>query len=774
MRLPLNWLKEFVSIRLSPQKLAEVLTLAGSEVEKIESSPEVTGVIVGEVLEVNKHPNADRLKVCKVRLEPNKEPRTIVCGAPNVAVGQKVCVALPGTVLANGQELKRANIRGVDSEGMICAEDELGLGSNHAGIIVLDGSAEIGKPASKWLKKPETVFELDITPNRGDCLSIRGLARETAAITGAKLKIQKNNLKEAPEKNTLGIKIQDSKACPQYVARMIKDIKLQASPDYVQARLLACGMRPINAVVDATNYVMLELGQPLHAFDADKVKQITVRLAKPGEKIRTLDNQVRNLQINDILITDGKNPIAIAGVMGGAETEVGDSTVNLIIESARFDPVKIRITANRLGLRSEASNRFEKGIDPAVAVEAADRACELISAWCGGKVLKGRVIAGQKAAPKSKPIVLGLEYAEKILGVKVGVNLAKQKLSALDCKVLAVGKRLKVVPPSFRLDLSLPIDLVEEIGRLMDYNTFKPSLPLTPQKSRHQPISLTFSNLVRRRLAVAGFTEVSTYSFYSQKIAESFDLNDQPHVALVNPLNPSQALMRRSIMPQILEIAGRSSATRESLKIFEIGKVFWPHDQNKKLPDEPVMLGIACVQKSPEPYLVIKGALEDLFLNFGFKDVRIHPSTSTSARIVIGNEPIGIIGRVAGKYAELVKIKKPAAFCEIDLSQLMQAQRAAKKIRPLALYPAVERDMAFVLPKPVAYIELIRIIRNIDPLILSVRGFDRFKMPNGRLSVAFRITFQSPGKTLTSEEVQKILEKIAQELKESFNAELRS
>ncbi|MFA6587491.1 MAG: phenylalanine--tRNA ligase subunit beta [Patescibacteria group bacterium] len=774
MRIPLNWLKEFVALRLSPQKLSQVLTLSGSEVEKIETGPEVTGVIVGEVLEANKHPNADRLKVCKVRLEPKGEPRIIVCGAPNVAAGQKVCVAMPGTVLANGRELQKANIRGVESDGMICAQDELGIGTDHSGIIVLDKSAEIGEPASKWLAKPETVLELDITPNRGDCLSIRGLAREVAALTGGKLKSLKGLLKESSEKNQLKVKIQDTKACPQYVARTVKGIKLTNSPDYVQARLLACGMRPINAVVDATNYVMLELGQPLHAFDADKVKQIVVRKAKANEKIKTLDGQNRNLQINDILITDGKNPIAIAGVMGGSETEVSQTTENIIIESARFDPTSIRLTANRLTLRSEASTRFEKGIDPNVAIEAVDRVADLIVQWTGGKILKGQVIAGQKSIFKPKPILLDLEYAEKILGVKVSPSLAKQKLTALQCKVLVTGKKFKVSPPSFRLDLSTPIDLVEEIGRLMDYNTFTPSLPLTPQKIRQQPSNLVFSTLVRRRLVIGGFTEVSTYSFYSKKTASNFDLADQTHVALANPLNPDQELMRRSIMPQILEIAGRASITRDNLKIFEIGKVFWPQDQNKKLPDEPVMLGMVCVQKNPEPYLVIKGALEDLFTYFGFKDIRIHASTSTSARIVVGNEPIGIIGQVARKYLELVKIKKPAAFCEIDLSQLAKALRVIKRAKSLPLYPAVQRDLAFALPKSVAYVELVRIIRNIDPLILSVRGFDRFKMPDGRLSVAFQITFQSPGKTLTHEEVQKIVEKIAQEAKKTFGAELRN
>ncbi|RJO58978.1 phenylalanine--tRNA ligase subunit beta [Candidatus Parcubacteria bacterium] len=774
MRLPLDWLKEFVPVRLNPAKLAEALTVSGSEVEKIETQAEVTGIVVGEVLAAVKHPNADRLKVCEVRLVNDQAPRQIVCGAPNVAAGQKVCVALPGTVLANGLELKKANIRGVESDGMICARDELGLGADHSGIIVLPAEAEVGEPAAKWLPKPKIVLELDITPNRGDCLSIRGMAREVAAITGTALKIQKFRLSEAPERNNLKVKIQNLKDCPQYVARVVTGIKVGDSPEHIQARLLACGVRPINAVVDATNYVMLELGQPMHAFDAEKVKTILVRRAKANEKIKTLDGQNRNLQVSDIVITDGKKSLAIAGIMGGAETEVSRNTQKIILESARFDPVKIRLTANRLGLRSEASNRFEKGLDPALALEAADRVCELITAWCGGKILKGRSIAGQKRLPKPKPIVLELAYVNRMLGVKVSIKAAKQKLEALQCQVLISGQRFKVTPPSFRLDLLAPIDLVEEIGRLMNYNTFPLSLPAIPQKLKIVPVNLSVSSFTRKRLLAAGFTEVATYSFYSQKTASDFDLADQTHLSVANPLNPDQALLRRSIMPQLLEIAGRAGITRDSVKIFEIGKVFWPSEQNRKLPDEPIMLGLVCVQKQPEPYLVIKGVLEDLLASFNFRDVRIHQSTQTSARLVIANEPIGIIGRVGEKYAKLVKLKKPATFAEIDLSQLALAQRTPKRIKSLPVYPAVTRDLAFALPKSVPHAELVRVIRQIDPLILSVRGFDRYKLPNGLLSAALKITFQSPGKTLTNEEVQRIVDKIAEEMQKNFGAELRS
>ncbi len=770
MKLPLTWLKDFVTVRTSPEKLAQLLTLSGTEVEKIERGPEVSGIIVGSVEAVAKHPNADRLHVCKVRVEPNGELRTIVCGAPNVAAGQKVPVALPGVVLPNGVELGKATIRGVESSGMICAADELALGDDHSGIIVLDPKAEVGSPAAKWLGAADTTFEVKVTPNRGDCLSIRGLAREVAILTKQKVKESGPKLVEGSQKNSLSVKIQDTKGCSQYVARLVEGVTIKPSPVEVQERLRNVGIRPINAVVDATNYVMVELGQPLHAFDADKVSQIVVRSGKPNEQLATLDGEKRNLLTSDLVIADKQKTIALAGVMGGQATEVSERTARVIIESARFDPIRVRLTAQRLRLRSEASNRFEKGIDPNLAVEAVDRCAAYIAQWADGVVAKGRVVAGKKSSVP-KAISLPLTEVERLLGARIPAAKVKAMLVSLGCTVSGTKTALRVVPPSWRLDVVIPADLVEEIGRLMDYNTLKPTLPHIPQRTPEPSSSFTFTSTVRHRLVAAGLTETPTYSFYGKDLAESFDLTDQPHSELANPLNPDQALLRRSLMPQLLTVAGKQSATRDSLRIFEIGRAFWPG--NKTMPEERTMLGIVDVRKSGDPFLAVKGVVDALCRSLGLRDVRYHGSNSTAARITVGTEAIGIIGSVRQKYADAVKLRKPAAFAEIDLSLLMEQPRHVTKVQPLPVYPSVERDLSFALPHPVPHAELIREVRGVDPLILKVQGIDRFSLPGGKVSITLRVTFQSPGTTLTSDDVQGIVEKIAQRMDEVFSAAFR-
>lgn len=773
MKLPLSWLKDFVTVRTSPDKLAQLLTLSGSEVEKIIRGPQVHGVVVGLVEHTEQHPNADRLKVCKVRVQVGEEPRTIVCGAPNVAAGQKVPVALPGTVLPNGIELKDATIRGVESHGMICAADELGLGEDHSGILVLDAKAPIGDDAAKWLGSAETVLDLDITPNRGDCFSIRGLAREVAVLTNQKLKTSNSTLKEGKQKNATKVKIIDSKGCSQYVTRVVDGVTIKQSPPWVQDRLRAVGVRPINAVVDAANYVMFEIGQPLHTFDADTVGQIVVRSAKSNERLTTLDGQMRTLQSTDVIIADAKQAIAIAGVMGGQATEVTDRTTRILIESAQFDPIRIRLTAQRLSLRSEASSRFEKGIDPALAVEAADRCAAYIAEWCDGVVAKGRTMTGKKVATP-KAIIVPITEVERLLGVRVPVSKIKNLLMALGCKVVGTKIAFRVTPPTWRTDLHIPADLVEEIGRLLDYNTFTPTLPVMRQQVQPLPAPLQLATSMRQRLVAAGLTEISTYSFYSQDLAERFALDDQQHLAVENPFNPEQALMRRSLMPQVLQVAGEQSANREQLGIFELGRVFWPTGNAKALPEEQQMLAIVRVTSSGDPFIQLKGIVEDMLHALHVQDVRFHASTNTSARLTIGNEPVGIIGLVGDRYAKAVKLRRPAAFCELDCSLLGNLPRVHAKVKPLSVYPSVERDLAYALPEPVPHAEFVRVIRAVDPLILNVRGIDRFKLPDGKVSVTLRVTFQSPGKTLTGEVVQAIVDRLTHTLGEVFHATLRS
>jgi phenylalanyl-tRNA synthetase beta chain len=382
-------------------------------------------------------------------------------------------------------------------------------------------------------------------------------------------------------------------------------------------------------------------------------------------------------------------------------------------------------------------------------------------------------MAGSSTA-KPKVIRLLLQEVERLLGVRMPAAKIKSMLLALGCQVSVIKTLFAVKPPTWRLDLSLPADLIEEVGRMSDYNTLPRTLPVREQRPNPQPLLYRLQEDVRDRLVSAGLTEVSTYSFYGKNLAEQFDLADQPHIRVANPLNPEQALLRRSLMPLLLSVAGQQSSQREQLSIFEIGRAFWPRQSSSGLPDDRLMLGMVWVAKAGDPFLNLKGTIGDLFHNLGIQDARIVPSTSRSARIVVGTEPVGIIGWVGERYARAAKLRRPAAFCEIDCSLLSTQPKQIVKVKSLPLYPSVERDLAFVLPKPVPHHELVRAIRGIDPLILNVQGFDRYRLPDGRTSIAMRLTFQSPGKTLTGSEVQDIVDRVTGAVKSSFQAEIRS
>jgi len=754
MKLPSSWLKEFVDVRETPAQLAELLTFSGTEVTGImKAGGNIDDkVVVAEVVTIAKHPNADKLQLVTVKTSAN-QTQNVVCGAFNFKVGDKVPLAQAEAVLASGDKLAKAVICGIESNGMLCAEDELGLGDDHSGIVILDKAAKLGAKVSSVLGSGETVLDLDLTPNRPDCLSIIGLAREVAAVTRNKLAETRYKLKESSEKikDHLAVKVIDKDLCPLYSARIIKGITIKESPDWLKSRLLASGVRPINNIVDATNYIMLLTGQPLHAFDAQGIKEIVVRKAKSGEAIKTLDAQQHKLDSSMLLITDSKQPIAIAGVMGGFTSEIKEGTKDIILESAYFDPLSVRKTSQQLNLRSESSFRFEKGIDYQKTLANLDKASSLLAELSGGQVVAGQAVADNT---KPKPVVIDLDpqQVSKLLGVEVKPVQIKDILTRLQFKVSG-DKKLKIEVPSFRQqDVKLPADLIEEVGRILDYN----KMPKTTLIGQLQPPpaneQLQFIEQVRDILSLAKMIEVYSYSFYGKPLAK------QPHLEIANPLSEDQKYLRTSFQ-QVLPMMAHNLNYYDQLNLFEIGNLYFPQGKGG-VKEANMIFGLVASKANDNSYLLAKGILEFLGKKVGVKDVK-------SALIEL--RPVN------AKEIATYKVPVNSALFVLDTAKLRSLVKP-KQYQPFSAYPSVERDLAFWVDKEYSYQEIKVSLKNIDPLLIVITCFDVFadKQNTKRHSLAMRFTWQSEERTLKSEEVDVTLAKIVKELKNKFQIELRS
>ena len=619
MKLPVNWLKDFVKLPLKIEKLSDILTFSGTEVEKIEvKGDNLKNIVVGEIITIVKHTNADKLKLCKVRVKKGKVLK-IVCGANNVKVGQKVPVALPGAELPDGTKIEKTKIRGLDSEGMLMAEDELGIGDDHAGIYILGDKAKIGQSIRLALGLSEPVLDLALTPNRADCFSVLGIAREVAAVSKRKLNFEPEKIKIKEKGNEINkwltIKVNEKNLCPKYTARIIEEVEVGDSPEQIKNRLRAAGIRPVNNIVDATNYVMLELGQPLHAFDYDKLsgkkKSIIVRKAKKDEKLKTLDGKERELETNMLVIADGQGAIALAGVMGGEKTEICKKTTRVILESAVFKPLSVRKTAQKLALRSESSNRFEKGLDYNMTEIALDRAASLIAKLTGGKIVKGKFKTTHELKNLRPTITLSLDLLKTYLNTKPPISRLKQIFTSLGFEFIEAKEgKLKLKVPSWRLDVRTEEDLIEEVARLYDYNKLKPTFLKGILKPVELPKELYWQNKIKDLLVSADMIEVYNYSNYSENLAKNFGLNPEKHYRVTNPLNPEQEYLRQSLIPMMLKNVALNSDYSEDLAIFEVGNVFLSgHD----LPKEEKM--VAGVFAGEEAYYEAKAALDLLLSN---------------------------------------------------------------------------------------------------------------------------------------------------------------
>jgi len=780
MKISVNWLKEFIKLdKKKPERLAQRLTFSGTEVEQvIQDKDSLKNIVVGEITTIAKHSNADKLKICRVRVKKGKILK-IVCGAPNIKVGQKVPVALAGSQLPDGTEIKETKIRGVKSQGMLLAEDEMGIGEDHSGIYILDEKEKVGKTIRQVLDLNDIILDLALTPNRPDCFSVYGIARELSAVLRRKLKKQADSylIKDDKEKEVndkLGVTIRAKNLCSHYSARIIKNVKVGSSPEKIKDRLRSAGIRPVNNVVDVANYVMLELGQPLHTFDFDKLsgakkKNIIVRKAKKQEKLKTLDGQERELEKRMLVISDKEKPLALAGVMGGKNSEITKKTNTVVLESAIFKSSNIRITSRKLGLRSESSNLFEKGLDPVMTRIALDRAANLIADLGGGLVVKGSLEKGKKIKEWGQTISLSLDKLRNYLNKKIAVSRIKQMFTLLGFDFIeAKDGHIKVRPPSFRPDIKIAEDLIEEVGRLYDYNRLKPTYLKGQLKPVQLPKNLYWEDKIKNYLVSANMSEVYNYSFYGSDHIKIFNLKEEKHYRITNPINSGQEYLRQTLIPLMLKNISLNADFSQNISIFETGYVFLP--SKKDFPREKKML--SGVFYGDEAYFSAKAALDLLMVKGLNIDQFIFDINEEETILKSGEKKIGTLCILPDKIAQFYKIKKPVAYFEIDLSKLIRFASEVSDFEKPSEYPAVTRDLAFFIPEEVKYAQVEKAIKKISPIIQSIELFDTFKK-EGKLSLAVRITLQSEERTLKSKEIDNIIEQIVKLLEKNYNIKIR-
>ena len=802
MNVTYNWLKEFVDFDLSPDELAALLTMLGLEVESMEKFGEgLDDVVVALVEEKRQHPNADKLSLC--RINNGKEVLDVVCGAQNFKQGDTVALALIGAVLPGDFKIKRSKIRGEESCGMLCSEKELGLADESAGIIVLPATiAPLGTPVFNALGLKDTLFEIGLTPNRSDCLSVIGIARDIAAKLNRKFKYPQTTLVEGPESagSVIGVTVENSELCPRYAARYISGCKIDSSPEWLVKRLNAIGIRSINNVVDVTNLVMMELGQPLHAFDCDRLsgKRIVVRNAAEGEIFTTLDNQQRVLVSTDLVICDAERPVALAGIMGGLNSEIENSTTSILLESAFFKPVAIRKTAKRLGLHTESSHRFERGIDIDNVTRALDRAASLIMDLAGGVMAQGSldVYPGkcQREAISFRP-----DKANELIGIDLERDVIIDILTRLECRVSQCADgSVAVIPPHYRIDIEREIDLIEEIARLNGYDKIPATMPIarvvSDRPTRHQEIE----KLVRDLLVNNGMTEIINFSFTAPDAAGKLLLNDDDprhlSIKLANPLVDEQSVMRTTLLPGLLETTARNMNFRSlDLKLFEMRRVYLP-GEGENMPHEPLcIVGAFTGSRDGDgwsrpnelvDFYDVKGIVETVLdlLNIGGISWDIlntepyyHPGKS--CRIFAGRECVGSLGEIHPTVQKNFEIEKPVFCFELDFEKLVKLSQTKKTISAPSRFPDSTRDIAMLIPEELPAIKIVECVRaEKSKEIEHVQIFDVYRgkgVPEGQKSIAVRIRYRSLDRTLAEEEISALHNKIIINLTDKLKVALR-
>ena len=790
MKFSYNWLKDLSNTKKTPEELAELLTLKSFEVEAIEKlSKNLDKVIVGEVLNVEKHPDADKLNVARVNV--GEEELQIVCGAPNLKAGQRVPVALVGAVLGEGFEIKKANIRGIESSGMICAEDELGLGEDHEGIMVLDKDAPVGESFSKYLGLDDFVLDIDILPNRAhDALSHEGVAREISALQSSKYKVKSEKLNDIKKEGDAELSVSiGTEKCKRYIGIKIENVKIGESPAFIKSKLLACGLKPINNIVDITNYVMLETGQPLHAFDAKGIENILARQAKKGEDLVLLEDSRIELDEKDVVITDGEKPVALAGIMGGKNSGINKETRDVVLEAASFDDVSIRISQRRRHLHTDAGHRFERELDPNLTEHAAIKAAKLIMELAQGEVTAIEDVYPEPIIPWS--INLDTKKVNSLLGAQVEGKDIVKILEDLGIRIQKKeGDILTVTIPTRRIDLQNQEDLIEEIGRIYGYEKIIP-IPLqeavrVPHRNEKRFLERSLRDLVSSN----GFDEVRGYSFYSREDAQGIGLDDEKHVTLMNPMNKEQEIVRRSLSIELLKSIKKSLSYFDELNIFDIGKVYNPADS--ALPQERLLLSLAVADKNQagEQFFVLKGVLDEILYKLKIDDyyldpifdentedtISFHPSRKALVKTRDG-ETIGNIGEVtkkAYKYFGLKKVR--VAVLELDINHLLEKSSSYTEHNALLKFPEVERDLSLIVGERTLVADVERVIYlSGKDLISDIDLFDLYvEKGTGERSMAFHIRFSNAERTLTAKEVDTKISEIINSLEKELGIAVKT
>ncbi|MGE7921717.1 phenylalanine--tRNA ligase subunit beta [Viridibacillus arvi] len=801
MLVSLKWLEQYVDLQgLEPAVLAEKITRSGIEVDGVANLAEgMKKLMVGEVKEKVKHPEADKLNICQVDFG-EEELSQIVCGAPNVAVGQKVIVARPGAHLPGGK-IKKAKLRGEVSNGMICSLQELGIEGKlvpkaySEGIFVLPAETPVGADPLEVLGLYDTVLELGLTPNRSDAMSMLGVAYEVGAILSEDVKLPELDYTESAEKASdyLKLRVDAPVENPMYVAKVVKNVKVAESPLWLQQRLMAAGVRPHNNVVDVTNYILMEYGQPLHAFDYDRLGtgEIVVRLANEGEKITTLDDKERTLNANNLVITNGKEPVAVAGVMGALNSEVHDGTTTVVIESAYFEGLSVRYTSKDLGLRSDASARFEKGLDPNRVIPAAERAAKLLAELAGGEVLAGSVMFDELDKTPSK-VIVSPDFINARLGMKISLDDMESILKRLKFDVETANGMLYVDAPTRRQDIKIEEDIVEEIARIYGYDEIPTTLPvsettpggLTPYQAKRR--------IVRAYLEGAGLHQAITYSLTSDALSQKFALETAPVTKLLMPMSEERSTLRQSLIPHLVEAASYNVARQaDVVALYEVDSVFLGLTE-ENLPHEEEHVAAVITGKwldhawqgehKQVDFFVLKGIVEGLFDRLGLTDAvtferatvdGLHPGRT--ANVLLNGSRIGLIAQLHPTEQKANGLKETYVM-EMNLAAILEASTEALVYVPVPRFPSMSRDIALVVDRSVAAADLETIIRQAGGTLLKdVRVFDLYegdKMEEGKKSVAFSLQYFEPERTLTDEEVVAAHDEVLKALAEA-NAQIR-
>ena len=806
MLISYDWLSDFIKLpkTATPEEVASKFTMHTVEVEGLKrQDAEWPGVVVGKVLSVDPHPNADRLRVTQVDIK--SEVLAIVCGAPNVATGQLVAVATLGAVLPNGLEIKESSLRGVVSRGMICAEDELGLGDNHEGIMVLDKSAKIGESLAKYLKLTDVVLEIDnkSLSNRSDLWGHYGLARELGVIYEAPLKDYSKLLE--PEivegEESLSVKVEDSRLCPRYLALVIGGLEIVESPQWLKNRLQAVGIRPINNIVDLTNYVMLETGQPLHAFDRALVNKIGVRLAKKNEQLILLDGQEKELSEEMLVITDGEQPVAVAGVMGGKDSGVSLTTNEIILEAANFEAVSIRKTAAQLGVRTEASMRFEKSLDPNLAEIALRRFWSLLKQVAPGAKVISKITDQKKFNLSTEPLSLSLDWINERAGQEIPATKVISILERLGFSLTNNDGELSVLIPSWRAakDVRLKEDILEEVLRFWGYDNLISSAPKVPLLPPIRLADLALERKLEDFLSGSlNLIEVQNYSFVSHHHLQKLGLGESAYLKLANPLSDQYDYLRQNLAVNLLNNVRTNQFNFSRLAFFEIGRVYFDTpgifdkagDDNDRLPYQQKRLGLLLATKEDlDNFSVVKGWVESLLEDLFGKtwepefvipeDLNSYSDPSQTVRLRVNDRDLGMITVISSPVAKEFGLKMKVAVAELSLVEIeaLLAVCPARKYQAPSKYPAVERDLAFVVSGGMLYNDLRKEIKKFNPLIAAVELFDIYQggqLGENKKSLAFHLSYQAEDRTLRSEEVEAIQKELVNHLEEKFNAQIRN